>query len=81
MSWNVKLSHALCCHIGEGAHVPTNQPDETYWRERAREAVALADRMTHPQAKRIMMEIAAGYQRLGQMTEERTGRIKAGGRR
>jgi hypothetical protein len=61
--------------------VPGKQPDETYWRERAHEALALADRMTHPQAKRVLMEVAAGYQRLAQIMEERTGRMKPGGRR
>jgi hypothetical protein len=56
--------------------MPRKQPDETYWRERAHEALALADRMTHPQAKRVLTEIAAGYQRLAQIMEERTGRMK-----
>jgi len=48
--------------------------DEKYWLERAREAHAQAERMTAPQARRLMLEIAAGYQRLAQFTEERTGR-------
>ena len=50
--------------------------DEDYWLERAREAYALAGQMAFPEAKRQMLEIAAGYQRLAQTTEERTGRAK-----
>jgi hypothetical protein len=50
--------------------------DEEYWLERAREAYAHAGRMTHPEARRMMLEIAAGYQRLAQSTVERTGRQK-----
>jgi len=61
---------------GEPPHVPSKPLDEKYWLERAREACAQADLMTHPEAKRMMLEIAAGYQRLAQMTEERTGRRK-----
>jgi hypothetical protein len=30
----------------------------------------------YPEAKQLMREIAAGYQRLAQSTEERTGRAK-----
>jgi hypothetical protein len=56
--------------------VPSRPTDETYWLERAREACAQANRMTVPEAKRLMLEIAAGYQRLAQFTEERTGRKK-----
>jgi len=57
--------------------VPSKPLDEKYWLERAREACAQADLMTHPEARRMMLEIAAGYQRLAQMTEERTGRSKS----
>jgi len=48
--------------------------DAAYWIERAREAQAAAEQLTTPQAKRIMLEVAAGYQRMAQFTEERTGR-------
>jgi hypothetical protein len=57
--------------------VPPKPPDAQYWRERAEEAYVQADRMTHTEAKRMMLEIAAGYQRLAQLTEERTGRGKS----
>jgi len=57
-------------------HVPSTPFDEEYWLERAREAYALSDRMVYPEAKRLMREIAASYQRLAQSTEERTGRTK-----
>jgi hypothetical protein len=61
-----------------GTHdVPsTKLLDEEYWLERAREAYAHAARMVCPEAKRMMLAIAAGYQRLAQSTEERTGRQK-----
>jgi hypothetical protein len=50
--------------------------DEHYWLKRAREAQLQADQLTTPGAKRVMQEIAAGYQRLAQSAEERTGRRK-----
>jgi hypothetical protein len=50
--------------------------DQKYWLERAEEAYAQATRLTHPEAKRLMLEIAAGYQRLAHLTEERTGHRK-----
>ena len=55
-------------------HVPSKSPDDEYWLERAREAYALSDRMVYPEAKRVMLEIEAGYQRLAQTAKERTGR-------
>jgi len=61
---------------GGTPHVPFKPIDEDYWLERAREAYALAGQMAFPEAKRQMLEIAAGYQRLAQTTEERTGRAK-----
>ena len=39
-----------------------------------------AEQLTTPDARRIMLEIAAGYQRLAQYTLERTGRQKATGK-
>jgi len=57
-------------------HVPGKSLDEEYWLERAREAYAQAGLLTYPEAKRIMLEIAAGYQRLAHSTQERTGRTK-----
>lgn len=65
--------YVLLQYWGTG-HVSSKPPDEKYWRERAEEAYAQADRMTHLEARRMMLEIAAGYQRLAQLTEERTGR-------
>jgi hypothetical protein len=56
--------------------VASNRGDEEYWLERAREALSQAESLVHPEAKRLMLEIAAGYQRLAQLTEERTGRLK-----
>ena len=61
---------------GGSPHVPSKLLDEEYWLERAREAYALSDRMVYPEAKRLMREIAASYQRLAHSTEERTGRAK-----
>ncbi len=56
--------------------MPSKPPDERDWLERAREARLQADQLTTLDSKRIMLEIAAGYQRLVQFTEERTGRRK-----
>jgi hypothetical protein len=51
--------------------------DESYWLERARAARAAAEQLITPEAKRIMLEVAAGYQRLAHYVEERTARLKA----
>ena len=64
----------LAAEQGEG--MPSKSHDEQYWLERAEEAYTQARRLTHSEAKRVMLEIAAGYQRLAQLTEERTGRQK-----
>jgi hypothetical protein len=58
--------------------VPVKPQNYEDWLDHAKEALAQADRMTQPEAKRMMLEIAAGYQRLAQLTEERTGRKKSG---
>jgi len=46
--------------------MPSEPFDEEFFLERAREAYAQSDRMVHPEASRLMREIAAGYQRLAQ---------------
>jgi hypothetical protein len=61
---------------GNGEGMPSKPHDEQYWLERAKEARLQADQLTTPHARRIMLEIAAGYQRLAQSAEERTGRRK-----
>ena len=48
--------------------------DAQHWLDCAEEARLQAEEMTHPPAKREMLMIAAGYQRLGQHAEERTAR-------
>jgi len=52
----------------------SEKQDAAYWFERAREAQAAAEQLTTPEARRILLEVAAGYQRMAQFTEERTGR-------
>jgi hypothetical protein len=46
--------------------------DAQYWLDRAEEAWVQAEEMTHPPAKREMLQIAAGYRRLAQHADERT---------
>jgi hypothetical protein len=41
--------------------MPPSSEDATYWRERANEARAAADRLRDVDAKRAMLEIAQGY--------------------
>ena len=41
------------------------------WRALAAEALAFAVKLTDPEAKRMMLAIAAGYERLAQRAEER----------
>ena len=54
--------------------MPGKPQNEEYWLDRAKEAFAQTERMTQPEAKRMMLEIAAGYQRFAQLTKERPGR-------
>ena len=51
---------------GNGEGMPSKPHDEQYWLARAKEARLQADQLTTPHARRIMLEIAAGYQRLAQ---------------
>jgi hypothetical protein len=46
-----------------------NSRSEQYWRDRAEEARAVAETMTDRQAKRAMLQIAQGYERLAERTE------------
>jgi hypothetical protein len=46
--------------------------DAKHWRERAEEARVHAEAMTDPEAKRTMLGIAAEYERLAELAEERT---------
>ena len=57
-----------------GESVKSKIGDAQYWLDRAEEARLHAEEMTHPPAKREMLLIAAGYQRLAQHAEERTAR-------
>jgi hypothetical protein len=75
-TWNTKLTWHVVAPYGGLPHVPGKPLDEEYWLERARDAYAQAEQLAYPEAKRIMLEIAAGYQRLAHSTQERTGRAK-----
>ena len=44
-----------------------------HWWSRAEETRTIAEIMTDPEAKRIMFDIAEGYDRLAERTVERTG--------
>jgi hypothetical protein len=48
--------------------------DVTRWRARAAEARTLADQLTHPEAKRLMLEIAEKYERLASAAESQRGK-------
>jgi len=45
--------------------------DPKHWRERAEEALVRAEQLSDPEAQRMMLEVAAGYERLAQKAEER----------
>jgi hypothetical protein len=55
--------------------VPINDPK--HWRQRAEEARTVADEMTHPDSKRIMLRIVADYEELARRAERR---LKAAGK-
>ena len=56
--------------------MPSKPLDEEFFLERAREAYAQSDRMVHPEARRLMREIAAGYQRLAQTAHALKANVK-----
>jgi len=45
--------------------------DPKHWRDRAEEARANAEHLHDPDAKRMMLEIAASYDRIAKRAEER----------
>jgi hypothetical protein len=45
--------------------------DPAYWRQRAEEARRLAGELTEPAAKQAMQEVAASYERLAQLAQDR----------
>jgi len=51
--------------------VPLLYNDPAHWWERAVEARALADKMTDPEGKRAMLDIAEKYDRLAARAVER----------
>jgi hypothetical protein len=62
---------------GFGGDVPAKIRDAQYWQDRAEEARLQAEEMTHPPARREMLQIAAGYRRLAEHAQERTARKKS----
>jgi hypothetical protein len=53
--------------------VPSKPHDAKYWLDRAEEAAIQAEHMVDPNARRQMLEIAAGYRRLAKYADQRTG--------
>ena len=47
--------------------------DPKHWRYRAKEARAMAESMTDPEAKQSMLNVAADYERLAKRAEDRAG--------
>lgn len=47
--------------------------DPKHWRYRAEEARAMAESMTDPEAKQLMLNVAADYERLAKRAEDRSG--------
>jgi hypothetical protein len=54
--------------------MPPNSDDAAYWRERANEVRAAADRLRNDEAKLAMLEIAKGYDAMADTMEQRAER-------
>jgi hypothetical protein len=54
--------------------VKTLLDDAEHWLSRAEETRTIAEIMTDPEARRIMFDIAEGYDRLAERVVDRTGR-------
>jgi len=50
--------------------------DAAHWRDRAEEARVRAEQFSDPQARRMMLDIAAEYERLAERAERRRLREK-----
>lgn len=50
---------------------PSAINDPAYWRQRAEEARRLADELTDPVAREAAQDVAASYERLAQIAEQR----------
>ena len=49
--------------------------DPKHWRYRAEEARALAEKLTDPEAKQLMLKVAADYEQLAKRAEERSAGV------
>jgi hypothetical protein len=45
--------------------------DAKFWRNRANEVMALADQMTDPECKKLLLSVAYTYTQLARQAEER----------
>jgi hypothetical protein len=51
-------------------HLSTHH-DAEYWRRRANEVRATAEQMSRPEHKRDLLDIAAGYEQLAKLAEDK----------
>jgi len=54
--------------------------DAGYWRKRAEEVRATAEQMSRPEHKRDLLDIAAGYEQLAKLAEDKKTRERVSGR-
>ena len=71
MRGNIGIAGGLAhrCNGRGRCELPINYPE--YWRRRAEEARALAEMIEDPEAKRMMMGVVEGYDRLAEYAEAR----------
>ena len=58
-------------HTDDGAMTRALMSDPEHWRMRADAARAAAESLQDPEARRTMVEIALGYDKLAKLAEER----------
>ena len=54
---------------------PSRISDPRHWLDRAKKARDAAEAMTDPEFKRMMIEVAVGYERLAKRAEERISKL------
>jgi len=71
-SWDSKarISSQPCVGAGERL-LPSLLNNVRHWQERAEEARAVAGQMSDAEARRVMLGIADGYERLAKLAEAR----------
>jgi LAS superfamily LD-carboxypeptidase LdcB len=69
MKGNTSIAAGLVLRLQQRKTIELSIDSAGYWRSRAEEARALAEMLEDPEAKRMMMDVVEGYERLATHAE------------